>query len=88
MPKEKEHRMLEDSENTEPMEQAEVESIAEATAETLPSCVFCVDRDGHPTVICPDAESQQEAVQALEENPEVVVRVRVKVEESAEGVNP
>ncbi len=88
MPKKEEHRMLEDRENTEPLEQAEVEPTNDVSVSALPTCVFCVDDDGHPTVICPDAESQQEAVQALEENPEVVVRVRVKVEESAEGVNP
>ena len=88
MAKKKEPSTLEDRENMEPMEQADVDSIVEAPEETLPSCVFCVDDDGHPVVICADAETRQEAVQALEENPEVVIRVRVRAEEPSEGVNP
>ncbi len=58
-----------------------MEHMAEPSEGDWPSCVFSVDDDGRPTVTCPDIEAQQEAVEALEDNPEVVFRVRVKAEE-------
>ena len=65
--------MLEDPDYQEPMGQAEAESTPEASEDAEPTCVFSADDDGRPMVICPDVEAQQEVVQALEENPEVVI---------------
>ena len=43
---------------------------------------FSIDANGHPVLHCPDGESQGRAVRAMEEHPDVSVRVRPKVEEA------
>lgn len=53
------------------------------------SCEFTFDEEGRPVVICPDAESQDRAVQAIRAFPDISVQVssvRPVVEESELGI--
>ncbi len=45
-------------------------------------CVLIIDEEGRPELICPDLESQTRAAQAMEEHPEILLRVRPKLEEN------
>ena len=47
-------------------------------------CRFTIDEGGEPTVLCPDAQSQERVVQALEEHGDVVVRVSPVLIESGQ----
>ena len=74
-------KMSECLDDQEMMAETEAGSMGDDSPQDPPTCVFSVDDEGFPMVTCPDVEAQQEAIQALEENPEVVVRVRTRVEE-------
>ena len=39
-------------------------------------CVLIIYEEGRPELICPDVESQTRAAQAMEEHPEILLRVR------------
>ncbi len=45
-------------------------------------CVLIIYEKGRPELICPDLESQTRAAQAMEEHPEILLRVRPKLEEN------
>ena len=84
MPKKRDLETLEDPDCQEPMGHCEVEPMAEGSEVDWPSCVFSLDEDGRPTVTCPDVETQQEAVEALEENlrlyPDWIASVIIPIE--------
>jgi len=48
--------------------------------EPMESCMFGVDEHGRPFIECPDEESEQRAFQALQEYPDLSVRVKPKLE--------
>jgi len=54
-------------------------------SELMASCTFGVDEHGRPFVECPDEESEQRAFKALQEFPDLTVRVKPKLEESSGG---